>query len=82
MKKKRSWILYGTAVATLFLTAACWTLLPAQVVMQAAAVGQAVNAVCVAAEGGRLRCGAVSGGPAAALPAAGQSDGVIWIWKS
>ena len=45
LKKKRSWILYGTAVATLFLTAACWTLLPAQVVMQAAAVGQAVNAV-------------------------------------
>ena len=44
LKKKRSWILYGTAVATLFLTAACWTLLPAQVVMQAAAVGQA-NAV-------------------------------------
>ena len=38
LKKKRSWILYGTA-------AACWTLLPAQVVMQAAAVGQAVNAV-------------------------------------
>ena len=38
LKKKRSWILYGTAVATLFLTAACWTLLPAQ-------VGQAVNAV-------------------------------------
>ena len=35
LKKKRSWILYGTAVATLFLTAACWTLLPAQVVMQA-----------------------------------------------
>ena len=31
LKKKRSWILYGTAVATLFLTAACWTLLPAQV---------------------------------------------------
>ena len=37
LKKKRSWILC--------LTAACWTLLPAQVVMQAAAVGQAVNAV-------------------------------------
>ena len=45
LKKKRSWILYGTAVVTLFLTAACWTMLPAQVVMQAAAVGQAVNAV-------------------------------------
>ena len=45
MKKNRSWILYGTAVAPLFLTAAGWTLLPAQVVMQAAAVGQAVNAV-------------------------------------
>ena len=40
LKKKRSWILYGTAVATLFLTAACWTLLPAQVVMQAAAVAK------------------------------------------
>ena len=36
LKKKRSWILYGTAVATLFLTAACWTLLPEWVVMQAA----------------------------------------------
>ena len=102
LKKKRSWILYGTAVATLFLTAACWTLLPAQVVMQAAAVGQAVNAVAkesaILANLGltglfallfawrpkevRLLCGAVSGGPAAALPAAGQSDGVIWIWKS
>ena len=45
MKKKRSWILYGTAVVTLFITAACWTLLPAQVVMQAAAVGKAVNVV-------------------------------------
>ena len=40
LKKKRSWILYGTAVVTLFITAACWTLLPAQVVMQAAAVGK------------------------------------------
>lgn len=45
LKKKRSWILYGTAVATLFLTAACWTLLPERVVMQAAVVGQAANAV-------------------------------------
>ena len=40
LKKKRSWILYGTAVATLFLTAACWTLLPERVVMQAAVVGR------------------------------------------
>lgn len=45
LEKKRSWILYGTAVATLFLTAACWTLLPERVVMQAAVVGQAANAV-------------------------------------
>ena len=45
LKKKRSWILYGTAVATLFLTAACWTLLPEWVVMQAAVVGQAANSV-------------------------------------
>ena len=45
MAQEKKGLLYGTAVATLFLTAACWTLLPAQVVMQAAAVGQAVNAV-------------------------------------
>lgn len=97
LKKKRSWILYGTAVATLFLTAACWTLLPERVVMQAAVVGQAANAVAKEtailanlgpdrlfaalfawrAKGGRLLCGTGAWRPAAALPAAGQPDGVI-----
>lgn len=82
MKKKRSWILYGTAVATLFLTAACWTLLPERVVMQAAVVGQAANAV--AKETAILANLGLTGCLPHCLPGGQRRSSTLWhcAWQS